>query len=70
MSAATVIALLSEVIVNLPAAITTGQQVIRLVNNGYRDLQAAIGDRDVTAKEINALVRRIVANSAAIQSID
>lgn len=70
MSAATVIALLSEVIVNLPAAITTGQQVIRLVNDGYRDLQAAIGDRDVTAAEIDELVKRIVANSAAIQSID
>jgi hypothetical protein len=70
MSAATVIALLSEVIANLPAAITTGQQVIRLVNDGYRDLQAAIGDRDVTAEEINTLVQRIVANSAAIQSID
>lgn len=70
MSAATVIALLSEVIVNLPAAITTGQQVIRLVNDGYRDLQAAIGDRDVTAAEIDELVKRIVANSTAIQSID
>jgi hypothetical protein len=70
MSAATVIALLSEVIANLPAAITTGQQVIRLVNDGYRDLQAAIGDRDVTAEEIDTLVQRIVANSAAIQSID
>lgn len=70
MSAATVIALLSEVIANLPVAITTGQQVIRLVNDGYRDLQAAIGDRDVRAEEIDALVRRIVANSAAIQSID
>lgn len=69
MSAATVIALLSEVIVNLPAAITTGQQVIRLVNDGYRDLQAAIGDRDVTAAEIEELVKRIVTNSAAIQSI-
>ena len=69
MSAAPVIALLSEVIVNLPAAITTGQQVVRLVNDGYRDLQAAIGDRDVTAAEIEELVKRIVANSAAIQSI-
>lgn len=70
MSAASVIALLSEVIANLPAAITTGQQVIRLVNEGYRELEAAIADREVTADEIDALVRRIVANSAAIQSID
>ena len=70
MSAAAVIALLSEVIANLPAAITTGQQVIRLVNDGYRQLQEAIGDREVTPEEINALVGQIVANSAAIQAID
>lgn len=70
MSAAAVIALLSEVIVNLPAAITTGQQVIRLVNDGYRQLQDAVGDRDVTAAEIDELVRKIVANSAEIQAID
>jgi hypothetical protein len=70
MSAAAVIALLSEVIANLPAAITTGQQVIRLVNDGYRQLQEAIGDREVTPEEVDALVGRIVANSAAIQAID
>lgn len=70
MTASAVIALLSEVIVNLPAAITTGQQVIRLVNDGYRRLQDAIGDREVTAAEIDELVRKIVANSAEIQTID
>lgn len=70
MSAAAVIALLSEVIATLPAAITTGRQVIRLVNDGYRRLQDAIGDRDVTPEEINALVGKIVTNSAAIQAID
>ena len=70
MSAAAVIALLSEVIANLPAAITTGQQVIRLVNDGYRQLQEAIGDSEVTPQEVDALVGRIVANCAAIQAID
>jgi hypothetical protein len=70
MSAVAVIALLSEVIATLPAAITTGQQVIRLVNDGYRQLTEAIGDREVTAEEIEALVRKIVANSAEIQAID
>mgnify|MGYP001261763028 FL=1 len=70
MSAAAVIALLSEVIVNLPAAITTGREVIQLVNDGYRQLQEAIGDREVTAEEINALVAKIVANSLAVQAID
>jgi hypothetical protein len=70
MSAAAVIALLGEVIANLPAAITTGREVIQLVNDGYRQLQEAIGDNDVTVGEIEALVAKIVANSAAIQAID
>ena len=70
MSAAAVLALLSEVIATLPAAITTGRQVMQLVNDGYRQLQDAIGDKDVTAAEIEALVAQIVANSAAIQAID
>jgi hypothetical protein len=69
MSAAAVIALLGEVIANLPAAITTGQQVIRLVNDGYRQLSDAVGGREATPEEINALVAKIVANSAAIQAI-
>ena len=70
MGAAAVIALLGEVIANLPAAISTGQQVIQLVNDGYRQLSDAIGDREVTSEEIDALVATIVANSAAIQAID
>ncbi len=70
MSATAVIALLSEVITNLPAAIKTGQEVIHLVNDGYRQLSDAIGDREVTPEEIELLVARIVANSGAIQAID
>jgi hypothetical protein len=70
MSAAAVIALLSEVIATLPAAITTGRQVMQLVNDGYRQLQEAIGDNDVTAAEIDELVAKIVTNSAAVQAID
>lgn len=70
MSAAAVIELLSEVIANLPAAITTGREVIQFVNDGYRQLSEAIGDREVTADEVNALVAKIVANSVAIQAID
>lgn len=70
MSVAAVIALLGEVIANLPAAITTGREVIQLVNDGYRRLEDAIGDKEVTADEINGLVAKIVANSVAIQAID
>lgn len=70
MSAAAVIALLSEVIANLPGAIKTGSEVIQLVNDAYRQLSDALSDKDVTPEEINALVSKIVANSAAIQAID
>jgi hypothetical protein len=70
MNAATVIALLGEVVANLPAAITTGQQVMQLVNDSYRQLVEAVGDKEVTPAEIDSLVGRIVANSAAIQAID
>lgn len=70
MSAAAAMALLSEVVANLPAAITTGREVIQLVNDGYRQLQDAMGDKEVTPAEVDALVAKIVANSVAIQAID
>lgn len=70
MGAAAALALVSEVITNLPAAITTGRQVIELVNDGYKQLSEAIGDRDVTPEEINEIVAKIVKNSAEIQAID
>jgi len=70
MSAAAVLALLAEVIANLPTAITTGQQVIKLVNDGYRQLSDALGDREATREEIDVLVAKIVANSAEIQAIE
>lgn len=69
MSAAAVVALLTAIINNLPAAVATGAQVIQLVNDGYNQLKDAIGDRDVTPAEIDALVAKIVANSAEIQAI-
>ena len=70
MTVSAVIALLSEVIANLPAAIATGREVIQLVNDSYTQLSEAISDRDVTRDEVNELVARIVANSAAVQAID
>ena len=59
MSPATAIALLHEIITTLPAAITTGQQVIDLVNHTWNSR--------ATASEAE-LVREIVANSKEIQS--
>lgn len=70
MTAAAVIALLSQIVTNPPAAIQTGEQVIKLVTDGYNSLKEAIGDRDVTPAEIDDLVAKIVANSAEIQSIE
>lgn len=70
MQVAAAVMLLSEVVANLPAAITTGKEVIDLVNAGWRQLSEAIGDKDVTPEEITALVAKIVANSAEVQAID
>lgn len=70
MSTTAVLALLGEIVANLPAAITTGQQVIDLVNRVYDALSASVGDQDPTREEINALIAKIVSNSAAIQALD
>jgi len=69
MNAAAAISLLTQIVATLPAAIATGAEVIRLVNDAYRHLSEAIADRDATAEEIDALVAKIVANSAAIQAV-
>ena len=70
MTANAVIALLREIIATLPAAIVTGQQVIKLVNDAYQNLRDAIADREVSPQEIDSLVARIVAASALIQAQD
>lgn len=70
MNAAAAIAIVTAVIQNVPAAIATGTEVIKLVNDAYASLKEAIGDREVTPAEIHDLVAKIVANSAEIQAID
>jgi hypothetical protein len=70
MSAAAVIALISEIMANLPAIVSTGKQVIDLVNEGYSQLSAAVGDKEVTPEELKELIGKIVANSIAIQAIE
>ncbi|NOT41021.1 MAG: hypothetical protein HOP13_11055 [Alphaproteobacteria bacterium] len=70
MTAAAAISLITQIIVNLPAAIATGAQVIALINDAYKSLSDAVGDRDVTREEIDMLVTKIVANSAAIQAME
>lgn len=62
-------ALLAEVVAILPAAVSTGQQVIKLVNDGYKQLCDAVGNREVTPQGISDLVAEIMANSVDIQAI-
>ena len=69
MNAATAVSLITQIIVNLPAAIATGAEVIRLINDAYNHLSEAIADRDATPEEIDALVAKIAANSEAIQAL-
>lgn len=69
MNAAAAISLLTQIVATLPAAIRTGAEVIRLVNDAYARLSEAVADRDPTPEEIDALVAKIVANSEAIQAV-
>jgi len=69
MNAAAVLTLLSEIITAAPQAFKTGKQVVDLVNSGYDSIKASLKD-DATPEEINALVKKIVANSIKIQSLD
>jgi ABC-type proline/glycine betaine transport system permease subunit len=69
MTASAVIALITEVLANLPTIVRTGKQVIDLVNDAYLELSDAIGDRDVTDEEIKDLINTIITNSRLIQSL-
>lgn len=70
MNATAAITLITQIIANLPAAIATGAEVIRLINEAYKALSEAMTGRDPTPEEIDTLVRRIVANSEAIQRVE
>lgn len=70
MNAAAAVSLIAQIIATLPTAIKTGAEVIRLVNEAYKALGEAVAGRDVSPEEVDALVAKIVANSAAIQAID
>lgn len=70
MTISAVLALLSEIVANLPAAVTTGQQVIQLVNSAYNTLSDSLADEDIGTTEVDALVAEIVRNSAAVQALD
>jgi hypothetical protein len=59
--------LLTALLADLPQAIETGDQLIRLINRAYAELKDM--KRDVTAGDIDALLKKIRATSARIQSL-
>ena len=59
--------LLTALLADLPQAIETGDQLIRLINRAYAELKDM--KRDVTAEDIDALLKKIRAISARIQSL-
>jgi len=70
MNAAAAISLVTQILTALPTAVATGADVIRRVNDAYKSLSDAIADRDVTPEELDALIAKIAANSAAIQAVE
>lgn len=68
-NASATIALITEVLANLPAIVRTGKEIIQLINDAYARVSEAVGDRDVTPEEIREMVLRINANSQTIQNL-
>lgn len=62
------IALLRAILNDVPVAITTGTELIRLVNEAWSRL-AQSGAHTMSPEEITALVDEINSNSRAIQSL-
>lgn len=62
------IALLRAILNDVPVAITTGTELIRLVNEAWSRL-AQSGTHKMSPAEIDALVEEISANSREIQSL-
>lgn len=69
MNATVTIALITELLANLPTVIRTGEQVIQLITESYAAMVEAFGDRDVSADEVKEIVAKIVQNSSTIQAL-
>ncbi|MEQ1756627.1 MAG: hypothetical protein ABL973_21105 [Micropepsaceae bacterium] len=63
------LALLRTILTDVPAAIATGAELIRLINNAYTRLQHS-ATHALSPEEISTLVEEIKSSSAQIQSID
>lgn len=59
--------LLTALLADLPQAIETGDQLIRLINRASEQLAHVKGE--VTAEDIDAVLKKIRAASARIQSL-
>jgi len=61
--------LLRAILRDVPAAITTGRDLISLVNQAHERLVQATGERDVTREDIEHVLAAVLANSRKIQAI-
>jgi hypothetical protein len=62
--------LLHAILRDVPAAITTGRDLIALVNQAHDRLVQATGERDVTREDIEHVLAAVLANSRKIHAID
>ena len=62
--------LLHAILRDLPAAITTGRDLIVLVNQAYERLAQAANEDEITRDAIERAVAGVLANSRKIQAID
>ena len=63
------LALLRTILTDVPVAIATGAELIRLINDAYARLEQS-GTHAMSPEEIRVLVDEIKSNSVAIQSLE
>ena len=69
MNAQVLVAIISQILANLPAYVKTARDLMHLINDAYERVSQALGDGAITDEDLKNLVDAIVANSARIQSI-
>ena len=62
--------LLRAILADLPAAITTGRDLILVVNQAYERLAQAANEDKITREDIERAVAGVLATSRKIQAID
>ena len=69
MNAQVLVAIISQILTNLPAYVKTARDLMHLINDAYERVSQALGDTPITDEELKALIETILANSARIQGI-